>query len=50
MKVKVDDLTGSKSQLFLKEDLADMARNSPPESIHALPVEELRKPEIPFGA
>jgi putative acetyltransferase len=48
MDIKIDDLTGSKIQLFLREHLADMARTSPPESIHALDLDGLRKPEITF--
>jgi len=46
MKIRIDDLTGSNIQRLLKEHLEEMARNSPPESVHALGVEELRKPGI----
>ena len=48
MDIKIDDLTGSKIQLLLREHLEDMAQNSPRESRHALGLEELRKPEITF--
>jgi len=48
MDIKIDDLTGSEIQLFLKEHLEDMAQYSPPESCHALDLERLRKPEITF--
>ncbi|MHB8568039.1 MAG: GNAT family N-acetyltransferase [Nitrososphaerales archaeon] len=48
MDIKIDDLTGSEIQLFLREHLEDMAPNSPPESRHALALEELRRPEITF--
>lgn len=48
MEIKVDDLSGPRIGEFLIEHLANMAENSPPESIHALPLEQLRKPEITF--
>ena len=48
MDIKIDDLTSSEIQLFLKEHLEDMARNSPLESRHALDLDGLRKPEITF--
>ena len=48
MEIKSDDLTGPEIAGLLKEHLANMAENSPPESVHALPLEELRKPGITF--
>ncbi len=48
MEIKVDDLTGPEIQRMLREHLEDMARHSPPESMHALDLEGLRKPEITF--
>ena len=48
LEIKIDDLAGSEIQQLLREHLADMAQNSPPESCHALGPEELRKPEITF--
>ena len=48
MEIKLDDLTGTKIADLLREHLANMAENSPPESIHALSLEELRKPDITF--
>jgi putative acetyltransferase len=48
LEIRIDDLTGSEIQLFLKEHLEDMARHSPPESCHALDLERLRKPEVTF--
>ena len=48
MEIKRDDLTGSAIQALLREHLANMAEQSPPESVHALPLEELRKPDITF--
>ena len=48
MDIKIDDLTGPEVAELLREHLQDMARHSPPESIHALDLEALRKPEITF--
>jgi putative acetyltransferase len=46
--IKIDDLSGPEIRELLEEHLASMRRHSPPESVHALPIEELRKPEITF--
>ncbi len=48
MEIKVDDLTGSQIQELLREHLRGMHLNSPPESVHALDIEGLRRPEITF--
>ena len=48
MDIKLDDLTGTKIADLLREHLANMAENSPPESIHALSLEKLRKRDITF--
>jgi putative acetyltransferase len=48
MQIKIDDLTGPEIAELLREHLANMAQNSPPESIHALSLDELRKPDITF--
>jgi putative acetyltransferase len=48
MEIKVDDLASPEIRSFLKDHLEDMARHSPPESIHALNLEGLLKPEITF--
>jgi len=48
MEIRVDDLTGPDVVQLLHEHLRDVARHSPPESIHALDLEALRKPEITF--
>ncbi|WP_199613732.1 GNAT family N-acetyltransferase [Paenibacillus alkalitolerans] len=48
MEIKVDDLTGSKVIALIKEHLESMSSQSPPESCHALNVEELRKPDVTF--
>jgi putative acetyltransferase len=46
--IKIDDLTGSEVAELLREHLQSMALHSPPESIHALDLEGLKKPEITF--
>jgi putative acetyltransferase len=48
MEIKVDDLRGPEIQALLQEHLDSMKLYSPPESIHALDLEALRKPEITF--
>jgi len=48
MDVQIDDLSGPAIRELLQEHLANMYLHSPPESVHALPLEGLRKPEITF--
>ena len=48
MEIKVDDLTGPEIAGLLEEHLASMHIHSPPESVHALPIEKLRGPDITF--
>ena len=48
MEIRIDDLTGREISELLREHLANMAENSPPESIHALNIEQLRQPDITF--
>jgi putative acetyltransferase len=48
MDIKIDDLTGSEVAELVREHLHSMTLNSPPESIHALKLEQLRRPEITF--
>ncbi|WP_251551176.1 GNAT family N-acetyltransferase [Neobacillus muris] len=48
MDIKLDDLTGPDIAELIREHLLGMALNSPPESIHALNLEQLRGPEITF--
>ncbi len=48
MDIRIDDLRGPEIARFLEEHMADMHIASPPESIHALDLEGLRKPEITF--
>jgi putative acetyltransferase len=48
LEIRLDDLNGSEIAELLREHLANMAENSPPESVHALNLEQLRKPDITF--
>lgn len=48
MDIKIDDLKGPEIHELLQEHLRNMAQHSPPESVHALNIEGLRKPEITF--
>ena len=43
-----DDLRGDDVAALLQEHLDDMHRHSPPESVHALDLDKLRRPEISF--
>jgi putative acetyltransferase len=48
MQIKIDDLTSREVLELLQEHLRGVAQHSPPESIHALNLEGLRKPDITF--
>ena len=48
MKIEVDDLSRPAIHALLNEHLQNMYELSPPESVHALDLEKLRKPEITF--
>jgi putative acetyltransferase len=48
MNIKIDDLKDPEVCGLLREHLQSMALHSPPESVHALPAEELRRPEVTF--
>ena len=48
MHIKIDDLFGPEIQVLMQEHLDSMKLYSPPESIHALDMDALRKPEITF--
>ena len=48
MEIRLDDLRGPEIARLLQEHLQDMALHSPPESIHALDLNALRRPEISF--
>ena len=46
--IKLDDLSGPEIAALLQEHLDDMHVHSPPESVHALDLEKLKRPEITF--
>jgi len=46
VKIRIDDLSGPEVPDLLSEHLKDMAVHSPPESVHALNLDALLKPEI----
>lgn len=46
--IRLDDLADPRIAAFLQEHLEDMHRISPPESVHALDLDGLRRPEIRF--
>jgi putative acetyltransferase len=48
VKIQVDDLSGPEIVALLLEHLRCMSSISPPESCHALNLQELRKPDITF--
>ncbi|TVX99770.1 GNAT family N-acetyltransferase [Cohnella terricola] len=48
MEIRIDDLTGTKVQDLIKEHLQGMFEHSPPESVHALDLSGLKKPDITF--
>jgi putative acetyltransferase len=48
MDIRVDDLSSPEVIRLLHEHLRSMALHSPPESVHALDLEALRKPEVTF--
>lgn len=48
MKIMIDDLRGPGIRGLLEQHLRSMKLHSPPESIHALDLEALRRPDITF--
>lgn len=46
--IRRDDLTSNEVAAMLRDHLSEMALHSPPESVHALDLETLRRPEITF--
>jgi putative acetyltransferase len=48
MQIEIDDLSRPAIHALLNEHLQSMYELSPPESVHALDLEELRRPEITF--
>jgi putative acetyltransferase len=48
MKIETDDLSRPEIHALLEEHLQNMRLLSPPESVHALDLDKLRRPEITF--
>ncbi len=48
MEIKLDDLTGDQIGNLIGEHLQSMDLHSPPESIHALNLEQLKQPGVTF--
>ena len=48
MQIELDDLSRPEIHALLREHLERMLELSPPESVHALGIEKLRRPEITF--
>ncbi|MDG0791610.1 GNAT family N-acetyltransferase [Cohnella ginsengisoli] len=48
MEIMVDDLSGPEVAALLEEHLRGMAEDTPPESVHALDLAGLKRPEITF--
>lgn len=48
MEIKIDDLKGPEIRALLQAHRRSMFLHSPPESVHALDIEGLRRPEITF--
>ena len=48
MRIELDDLTRPQVQALLREHLENMYAVSPPESVHALDLDALRKPDVTF--
>jgi putative acetyltransferase len=48
MKIVLDDLSGREIRALLREHVEEMRSISPPESVHALDLDGLRRPEITF--
>jgi putative acetyltransferase len=48
IEIRIDDLSGPQVAKLLQEHLQSCATHSPPESVHALDIESLRKPDVTF--
>jgi putative acetyltransferase len=48
MRIELDDLSRPEVHALLQEHLANMHELSPPESVHALDLSKLRRPDITF--
>lgn len=48
LQIRLDDLSAPEVRALLDEHLQNMFQLSPPESVHALALDELRKPDVTF--
>lgn len=48
LQIRLDDLSDPRIEAFMQEHLQDMRAASPPESVHALDMDQLRQPDIAF--
>ena len=48
LSLRLDDLSDPRIEAFMQEHLQDMYAVSPPESVHALDMDQLRQPNIAF--
>ena len=48
MEIRLDDLGGPEIRALLQEHLDNMHALSPPESVHALDIAKLRRPDVTF--
>jgi putative acetyltransferase len=48
MEFRRDDLSGDAIRALLRQHLASAALHSPPESVHALDIDGLRRPDVTF--
>jgi len=48
MRIRPDDLSGPEIHALLQEHLRHMHELSPPESVHALDIAQLRQPDVSF--
>ena len=48
LRIIEDDLTGAEIAALLQLHLDEMFQFSPPESVHAMPIERLRQPDVTF--
>ncbi|MGJ8535999.1 MAG: GNAT family N-acetyltransferase [Parasphingopyxis sp.] len=46
--IREDDLSGAEIVALLEFHIAEAIRNSPPGTVHAMPVERLRAPDVTF--
>ena len=46
--IRLDDLSSEESQSIVREHMAGMLANTPIESVHALPLDKLKQPNIAF--